>query len=538
MGESERTKLDNVLWSALWAPHRDSAHSLQTQVRRMLIAAMLDGVLPSGTYLPSTRDLAQELNVSRNTIVIVYQQLVDDGYARAAPRVGYWVAEVLPERKAQLESMHSDGGARGSAGPTHQAPDWKRRIRPSPLDERNIEKPSNWRDFAYPFLYGQFDGRLFPLADWRLCCLRTLNLLESYEWGQDMFLPDDRNLAQQIQTRLLTRRGIQAREDEIIVTIGSQQGLYLLADLLMGSGVRVGVENPGYPDARNIFLWHGAALTGLPVDEHGLKISPALAKQDYVCVTPSHQCPTTVTMTLARRYALLRQASEHDFVVLEDDYETEDGWSGAATPALKSLDAEGRVIYLGSLSKSMAPGLRIGYIVAPRALVQALHRLRRLNIRHPSTFGQRALALFISLGYYNAMLRKLAEAHAQRATALMTAMQAHLPDWQVTSTDGGSALWVRGPEGLDAHALAAVAASRGVLIEPGDVFFLQPDNMKGTDAARYFRMGFTSIDARHIDDGVQHLRNAFREWKRNADRSVVRAGDSSLGVPAQLSGLR
>lgn len=524
MAEPERTKLDSVLWPALWAPHRSGAHSLQTQVRRMLIAAMLDGVLPKGTYLPSTRDLAQELDVSRNTVVIVYQQLVDDGYVCAAPRVGYWVAEALPERRAGLMSVDRAADVRRAAEPACQAPDWERRIRAAPPDERNIEKPSNWRDFPYPFLYGQFDGRLFPLADWRLCCLRTLNLLESYEWGQDMFLPDDRTLAQQIQTRLLTRRGIHAREDEIIVTIGSQQGLYLLADLLMGDGVRVGVENPGYPDARNIFQWHGAVLTGLPVDEHGLKISPALAQQSYVCVTPSHQCPTTVTMTLARRYALLEKATAHDFVILEDDYETEDGWGGAATPALKSLDTDDRVIYLGSLSKSLAPGLRIGYIVAPRRLVQALHRLRRLNIRHPSTFGQRALALFIGLGYYNAMLRKLAAAHAERAAVLMKAMQDHLPDWQVNATDGGSALWVRGPDGLDAHALAGVAEGHGVLIEPGDVFFLQPDQVPGTDAARYFRMGFTSIDARHIDQGVQRLRDAFYEWRAAARRASPNSG--------------
>jgi GntR family transcriptional regulator/MocR family aminotransferase len=530
MADSERAKLDSVLWPALWAPYRNSAHSLQTQVRHMLIAAMLDGVLPSGTYLPSTRDLAQELDVSRNTVVIVYQQLVDDGYLCASPRVGYWVSEVLPERKTQIETLRPAAAVPGATSPARQAPDWARRMRPVPPEERNIEKPSNWRDFAYPFLYGQFDGRLFPLADWRLCCLRTLNLLESYEWGQDMFLPDDQTLGQQIRTRLLTRRGIQAREDEIIVTIGSQQGLHLLADLLMSDGVRVGLEDPGYPDARNIFRWRGAVLTGLPIDEHGLKISAALHQQSYVYVTPSHQCPTTVTMTLARRYALLREATAHDFVVLEDDYETEDGWSGPATPALKSLDTDGRVIYLGSLSKSLAPGLRIGYIVAPRTLVKALHRLRRLNVRHPSTFGQRALALFVGLGYYNAMLRKLAAAHAERAAVLMQAMHTHLPDWQVNSTDGGSALWIRGPEGLDARALATAAERRGVLIEPGDVFFLEPDKVSGTDAARYLRMGFTSIDARRIDQGVQSLRDAFHEWRDAASRFVRPPEVSRVGA--------
>lgn len=511
----ERSKLGHVLWSALWAPHRNAAYSLQTQVRRMLVAAILDGVLPPGTYLPSTRDLADELQVSRNTVVIVYQQLADDGYLCSAPRVGYWVASAHPEGP----SVTAASGGRGAAGahqPRRDVPvDWGQRIRTAMPGERAILKPSNWRDYRYPFLYGQFDGRLFPLADWRLCCLRTLNLLESYEWGQDMFLPDDPALTQQIRTRLLTRRGIQAREDELIITIGSQQGLHLLADLLVGPATRVGLEDPGYPDARNIFSWRGAQLTGLPVDEGGLRVDAAVAEQQYIYVTPSHQCPTMVTMPLARRHALLAAAREHDVVLFEDDYETEDGWDGASIPALKSLDQDGRVIYLGSLSKTLAPGLRIGYVVAPAPLIQALHRLRKLNIRHPSTFGERALALFVGLGYYNAMLSKLAAVHAERAAELTNAMRKWLPDWKLNSATGGSALWVQGPEGLNALALSKAAAELGVLIEPGEVFFLNSDAQAAKDTGRYLRLGFTSIDKKDIEPGIRRLREAYQQMRHS-----------------------
>lgn len=508
---AEYGKIDGALWPALWAPYRDPSQSLQTQVRRMLVAAMLDGMLPPSTYLPSTRDLSRALKVSRNTVIIVYQQLVDEGYLCAEPRMGYWVAETLPGKGPAVAA------APAMAAPAQ--PDWNTRIRFRPGNQRNIEKRSNWRNYRYPFLYGQFDARLFPLADWRLCCLRTLNLLESFEWGQDMFLRDDPALIQQIRTRLLTMRGIHAQEDEIIVTVGSQQGLYLLADLLMEPGVCVGMEDPGYPDARNIFVQRRVHLTGLAVDEEGVVVNERMRGQQYVYVTPSHQCPTSVTLSMPRRQALLAKAREADFVVIEDDYETEDGWAGESIPALKSLDQDGRVIYIGSMSKSLAPGLRIGYVVAPAELVQALRGLRRLNIRHPNAYGQRALALFIGLGHHNTLLRKLAAEHAQRATALIQAMQRHLPDWRAGAVSGGSALWVQGPPGLDARRLSEVAERHGVLIEPGDVFFMSPlEGHHSADHARFFRMGFTCIGVADIEPGVQALRTAYLELQGSGGR--------------------
>ena len=508
----EYGKLDGVMWSALWAPYKSGTQSLQTQLRQMLVAAMLDGVLPARTYLPSTRDLATALGISRNTVIIVYQQLVDEGYLSVAPRLGYWVADVLPEqRQAPRIPSGSPAANEATAAPEHTV-NWGLRMGPRAEFQRNIEKRSNWRDYPHPFLYGQFDAKLFPMADWRLCCLRTLNVLESYEWGQDMFLRDDPALVQQIRTRLLPRRGIHAAENEIIITVGSQQGLFLLADLFFQKGTRVGFENPGYPDARNIFLRHSVDLVPLQVDQEGLVLDERFARLQYAYVTPSHQCPTTVTMSMARREALLEQARRDNVVLIEDDYETEDGWTEEAVPALKSLDRDGRVIYVGSLSKSLAPGLRMGYVVAPPEVIKALHALRRLNIRHPNAFGQRALAMFLGLGHHNTLLRKLSVEHASRAAILTEAMRAYLPDWEVQATNGGSALWVKGPAWLDARQLSEVAERHGVLIEPGDVFFL-PSAVQGKDHARHFRMGFTAISEAAIEPGVLALREAARELR-------------------------
>ncbi len=506
-------KLDGVLWSALWAPYKNSKQSLQTQLRQMLVASMLDGVLPALTYLPSTRDLAAALGISRKTVMIVYQQLLDEGYLCVTPRLGYWVGDVLPTNHLHLAQGSAAQTIRDDLPARSSSVDWSRRMSSQLLNQRNIDKPSNWRDYAYPFLYGQFDAKLFPIADWRLCCLRALNLLESYEWGQDMFLRDDPALVQQIRTRLLPRRGIHATEQEIIITVGSQQGLFLLADLFFEAGTRVGIENPGYPDARNIFLRRRADLVPLDVDGEGVVPNERMRDLAYAYVTPSHQCPTTVTLSMDRREALLERAKQDNFVVIEDDYETEDGWSEEAVPALKSLDRDGRVIYVGSLSKSLAPGLRMGFVVAPPEVIKALHALRRLNIRHPNAFGQRTLAMFLSLGHHNAMLRRLSQEHAERAAVLVKAMAAQLPDWEIQSTTGGSALWVKGPPWLNARALNEVAQKHGVLIEPGDVFFLDDATGPHRENARYFRMGFTAISESAIEAGVRALREAADELR-------------------------
>lgn len=196
--------------------------------------------------------------------------------------------------------------------------------------------------------------------------MKTLSVLEISEWAQDMILRDDDSLVQQIRTRVLPRRGVWANDDEIVITVGTQQALYLLADLLVSADTPVGMENPGYPDARNIFSSRSGRIVDLKVDEGGLVVDAALGACDYVYVTPSHQCPTTVTMPLERREALLRMADEADFILIEDDYESENRAEGEAIPALKSLDRSGRVIYIGSLSKTLAPGCGWATWLAPR----------------------------------------------------------------------------------------------------------------------------------------------------------------------------
>lgn len=291
-----------------------------------------------------------------------------------------------------------------------------------------------------------------------------------------------------------------------MVTIGAQQALYLLAELLVRADTIVGVENPGYSDARNIFAAKNARLLALPLDANGLIVGPHLARCDYLYVTPSHQCPTTVTMPVERRIALLDQAVRDDLILIEDDYEPEAGFGDEPTPALKSRDVAGRVLYVGSLSKTLAPGLRLGFLVGPAELMHEARALRRLMLRHPPVNNQRAAALFLSLGHHAALLRRLRHAFRQRAEVLMAALVAHLPACRATGAQGGSSVWLEGPAWLDTRALAARAKEHGVLIEPGDVFFHSEQ-----PPPNFFRMGFSSIPEDRIEAGVRELALALRE---------------------------
>ncbi len=215
-------------------------------------------------------------------------------------------------------------------------------------------------------------------------------------------------------------------------------------------------------------------------------------------------------MPLERRQALLAMAEQHDFVIIEDDYESENRFEGEPVPTLKSLDQNDRVIYVGSLSKTLAPGLRLGYVVAPAEIVRELRGVRRLNLRHPSAYMQRAFALFLSLGHHDSLLRRLSSAHRERAELLTAALDRHLPQLGYVPISGGSSCWLSGPDWLDAEALADEAKRLGVLIEPGAVFFDDPAALKNV-----FRLGFASIRADHIEPGIETLAEALATLQRS-----------------------
>jgi GntR family transcriptional regulator/MocR family aminotransferase len=493
--------------SILFHLEPDRTTTLQAQLRRMLVSAILDGQIPPGSPLPSCRALAQSLKIARNTVVLAYQDLTEEGFLIARERSGFFVNPDVVTARPKDASV-----GQSAMTPDIGDPDWVTRFKRRPSQQRNIVKPANWQEFPYPFIYGQVDQNLFPLSAWRECSRQALSVNAVREWVRDRFADDDPLLIEQIRTRLLPRRGVRVSADEILVTVGAQQALYLLSTLLFDHNTRFGIEDPGYTDARNIAALRAGHLIPLPVDDHGLVLGSDLGTCDYVYVTPSHQFPTTVTMSLERRHALLERAVARDLVLIEDDYESELTHQGSPQPALKSLDRHGRVIFVSSLSKTLAPGLRMGFLVGPRPLIAELRALRRLMIRHPAANNQRTVALFLADGHHDTLLRKLCSVYRERLAAAVTALARHLPEFTVNLTAGGTALWIRGPADLDMAAIGAEAAKRGVMIEPGAVHFMEQPG-----PSNFCRLGVSSIPTERIEPGIRLLAEAVRQHRR--DRS-------------------
>lgn len=478
---------------------RQGTTTLQAQIRQMLASAMLSGQMPPGAPVPSTRAMARQLQVSRNTVMLAYQALADDGYLVARERSGFFVS---PQMERDLAILAGPIEAR--ATPETAAPpaiDWQSRLRVKPSAQRNISKPANWHDFPYPFIYGQADAALFPIAAWRDCMRQAMSRKWLDAWTDDRFNQDDPMLVDQIHQRILPRRGITANREEILVTLGAQNAIYMVASLLVKPGDRIALEDPGYPDMRNIFALKTENLVPVPLDKEGILAGDHLAGARMAFVTPSHQFPTNRTMSMARRRSLLEWAAAEDALIIEDDYEFETNYTGKPTPALKSLDRSGRVIYIGSLSKSLMPGLRMGFVVADAALIAELRALRRLMYRHPPGNNQRVTALFLALGHHDALIGRLHRAYKERWQAMGRALETHFSGWAASPGFGGTSFWVEGPPRFDANRLAASAMEDGILIEPGNVFFADPRDRQNT-----FRLGFSSIPLERIEPGIERLR--------------------------------
>lgn len=468
---------------------RTSEEALYRQVRRAVEHGIAVGTFDPNQRLPSSRELADELGVSRNTINLAYQELIAEGFVDSKERRGLFVnAEMRPHCAVQSRE-------------THSRIDWASRLRTfGDAGVPHIEKRADWHDYPYPFLAGQVDIQAFPARAWNRCLREALFHPHIYYSLQDSVASDDPMLVEMICRHLLPSRGIEATAGEVLVTVGSQQGLDLLARLLLGPEQTVGIEDPGYLDARHIFLRAGAAIRGLSVDRSGVRPPQSLDGIDLLYLTPSHQHPTNATLSIGRRRQLLGLAAAAGTVVVEDDYDSEFRYQGRPTPALKALDTTGDVIYLGTFSKFLSPGLRLGYLIGPEALVKELRELRRYTLRHPPGQLQRALALLIGSGEYHRSLRRYRGKLMRKWETACAAIEEYLPWQQDPYPPGGVSLWTQGPSTMDCGDLVAAAERRGILIERGDIFFLGDNPPRN-----YFRIGFAAAPLRTIRPGIELL---------------------------------
>ncbi|WP_395517462.1 MocR-like pyridoxine biosynthesis transcription factor PdxR [Pseudorhizobium flavum] len=465
------------------------------QLATSIVSTILDTGTRPGTRLPSSRKLAAELGISRLTTSLVYNELVLQGYLESLPRSGYVVSSNAPHRRMQATD---DASAPGNVTWS----DWL----PRDLSKRRqIIKPRDWRNYPYPFIYGQADPALFNHSAWRDCVRRALGTRDFVQLADDRLTMDDELLVDYICRNTLPRRGIRAKPEQILITLGAQNALWLATQLLARRDRQAVLEDPGYPDFAETLRIVNMPTTYIPVDSQGL--NPALLPQEtgLVFVTPSHHIPTGVTMPVSRRVELLRRAEMQDFLIIEDDYEFEMSFLEPPSPSLKSLDKSGRVIYVGSFSKSIFPGLRVGYLVASEPFIEQARALRAMMLRHAPTHMQRVTAYFLALGHYDAHIVGLRGVFKKRRSALVEALEDCDLSIAGAARYGGSSLWISAPDHIDSMELSKKLATCGVLIEPGQPFFNEPQANR-----HYFRMGYSSINADRIPEGVALIRSHIR----------------------------
>jgi GntR family transcriptional regulator/MocR family aminotransferase len=461
----------------------------------------LEDAIAAGHYderpLPSTRRLAEGLGVSRNTVLSAYDHLLGQGLIETVPRRGLYVSSdaVVRLRASRRVPQHSA-----------EKVDWSNRLPADPPTP--VRRDPAWTQVPFPFVTGQPDPTLFPVGAWDRAQREALKGDGLTSVIADAGQEDDPELVRQLCANVLPARGISAEPDQVMITLGSTHALHLLALVLVRPTTTVLVEDPGYPDARSILQLAGAHLVPAPVDADGLVVDQLpedLHGADIVYVTPSHQYPTGATLSAARRDLLLRRVSTADAIVIEDDYDPEMTFRGIPAVALRAMDDSDRVVYLGSFSKNLAPGLRLGYVVAAPELVAAMRARSRYVLRHPPGPMQRALAHLISSRDLTRHVRRLRSHYQARYEAMNQAVAAHLPWDTAPEPRGGLSRWVSGPEDLDAGQLARAARARGILLDAGTPYWLD------RSVTRYFRLGYQVLPADRIEDGVRQVGELVRE---------------------------
>jgi GntR family transcriptional regulator/MocR family aminotransferase len=491
--------------STLFHLNRDlKTTTLQQQIRAQLVEAILGHYFPDNQPLPSSRSLAKSLKVARNTIVLVYEELAADGYLITKQRCGYFVDPNFNALQISVDRT-SDSHIEYNLELNQRSKNicWESKLKIPEIPSTKHNLVNDWQKHPYPFLYAQLDSKLFPRDNWRKCWRDATSIKAIRHWSSDNFCNDDPLLIQQIQKKILPNRGIHVSAEQILVTIGSQQAIYILAQLLIDETSNFGIEQPGYTSAAHTAQLFKAKVLSLEIDKQGLCINEQLDDCDLVYTTPSYQCPTTVTMPLARREALLSKAESSDFLIIEDDYEMEINYASTPIPALKSLDTLDRVIYIGSLSKTLAPGLRIGFMVGPAPLIEQAKKLRQLMVKHPPLNNQRAVGLFLAQGYHDSLLRRLSRTFQDRRKMVQQNIQEFLPSLQFGLSEGSS-IWCELPKHVDAILLQQKCLQSGVLIHIGKQYYIDE-----SQATNCIKLGFSAIETQSITAGIkliaQHL---------------------------------
>ena len=472
----------------------ESSLGLRDQICEMVSSAITSQALSHDKRLPSCRELADQLNVSRNTVFSAYSRLIDLGLLVARDRSGYFVNPIAQAAVPGTESLEQVTEKELNPSP----------VEFEPLGLVPVDNPLNWTSYPYPFIYNQIDPDLFPVDSWRECTRLALRNTKMSTWRDDSVESDSSQLSQQLRQRLLSSRGIFANEDEVLVTLGAQNALFIIGAAFAHKNKPIAIEDPGFHYGRNAFHLSGNKLVGVPVDDEGLIVSEIPEDCQLVFTTPSHQFPTMVTMSQSRRKQLLEAAEAKDFIVIEDDYEAEMNYFDSRSQSLRALDKNDRVIYIGSLSKTISPGIRLGFMVAHRDIIKQARIVRGVMMRHAPTVVQEVVALFFQLGYYDSHLRNIERRYKRRWQLMDDAIEKHLGMLKRTPTRGGTSFWLTGPEGFDATELGSRLRERGVLIDIGEIYYLNKNK-------RSFRLGFAFVATKMLEEGIKIIAEEVKQ---------------------------
>ncbi len=487
---------------------------LHRQLYTQLRLAILEGRLVGGSRMPSTRALAAQMTLSRNTVTSAYDQLLAEGYITARMGSGTFVCAAPPDDLYQTPRGMRHA-ARTSAPPEDVVPPlstWARRAIHGVVDE--MQPPVSAR-LPYDFRDGRPAIDHFPTDLWRRLLGRRLRSRDLIQFG---YAPSNgvEALRVSLAEYLRRARAVRCTPEQILIVNGSQQALDLLARVCLDPGDAVMLEEPGYLGARRAFTAQGSRLLPVPVDASGLVTddldrAAAGASPRLLYVTPSHQFPTGAVLSLPRRLALLRWAREHGALILEDDYDSEFRYSGRPVEALQGLDTSHTVVYIGTFSKVLFPSLRMGYLVLPPSLVHAVSTAKWLSDRYTATLEQQVLADFFDEGHFERHLRAMRLIYQSRHDTFVAALQRELGDLAMPPTTGtGLHTMVTLRAALPVEELVERAAAVGVGVYPARPYYLSPS------LATSLVMGFTGLDERKIDEGLRRLGQVIRAQTREA----------------------
>jgi GntR family transcriptional regulator/MocR family aminotransferase len=438
---------------------------LHRRLYEALRKAILQGLLAPDERLPSSRDLVQDLGLSRNTVMAALNQLTLEGYLVSRVGSGTYVNAQVPQRASPR--LRAVGRASN--------PQFSERGRG--LSSRYCASTLE----VQPFTPGQADFSAFPLPLWQRLQAKhwrmTYPELLDYS-GAGGYAPLRRAVANYLQVA----RSVPVQDEQVLITSGTQESLVLCAQLLADHQDTVWLEDPAYWGAVKAFMATGLALTPIPVDDEGLSTQAAstLPAPKLIYATPSHQYPTGAVMSLARRQALLELARSHSAWVLEDDYDSEFRFDGPPLASLAGLDQDNRVLYMGSFSKVLYPGLKLGYLVVPQHLAVAFKQAH-YDLNRPGQMPvQAALAEFIDMGHFASALRKARRSYAQRRQTLLEALQPCLgPQVKLSGAEQGLHLCLRLPGDVDDQALALHIRKLGLLVRPLSAYCLARTDLRG-----------------------------------------------------------